>query len=246
MLHPDLQRAKDSRNHPDWILMYRLKWAQLSDSIDLINRRILDYGSGFGTTANYLARCNSVIAIEPRKDMIEERERENDYTQIQGKIERLKDFEDSSFDVIVCHNVLEFASDGGERAEIVKEFSRLVKSGGYLSIVKNNGNGAGRIMQLVVCGNKVDEAFNLLEGGHISNVFGRVGLYSPEELVSWGGSLIIERVLGIQTFYGLQQNDEVKHQPNWINRMFDLEMKVADMEPYKSVALFHHVLLRKI
>ena len=87
MLHPELQRYKEMSNHPSWRLMYKLKWSQLADIIELKNLRILDFGSGGGTTANYLAKNNEVIAIEPREDMIEDRERENTYTQIQGKME---------------------------------------------------------------------------------------------------------------------------------------------------------------
>ena len=242
MLTGELKRAKESIYSPTWILMYKLKWAQLADIIALKNLKILDFGSGFGLTANYLAKDNEVVAIEPREDCIEERIRENNYTQIQGKLEKLKDFKDESFDVIICHNVLEFAAENDERSVIVKEFSRLLNNGGILSIIKNNG--AGRIMSKVIPEYKIDDAMDLLEGGHMSNVFGRVDLYNPEDLVKWGGNLRIEKILGVRTFYGLQ-HDDIKHEPDWIDKMFIIEMKVADMEPYKSISLFHHVLLKK-
>ena len=242
MLTGELKHARDNIYSPTWVLLYKLKWTQLADIIELKNLKILDFGSGFGLTANYLAKDNEVIAIEPRADCIEERIRKNSYTQIQGKLEKLKDFTDGSFDVVVCHNVLEFASENDERIEIVKEFSRLLKTGGILSVIKNNG--AGRIMSKVVAENKIDDAIDLLEGGYISNVFGRVDLYEPEDLVKWGGNLKTEKILSARTFYGLQR-DEIKHESDWSAKMFDIEMKVADMEPFKSIALFHHVLLRK-
>jgi SAM-dependent methyltransferase len=153
----------------------------------------------------------------------------------------LADFNDETFDAVIGHNVLEFAAG---RAEIVKEFSRVLKRGEILSVVKNNG--AGRVMSLAVRGNDVDGALDLLGGGHISNIFGQVDLYDPEELELWDGSLKIEKLLAVQTFYALQQNDELKHVPEWINKMFEIEMRVCDMEPYKSVSLFNHVLLRKM
>ena len=245
-MYPWIEALNPSnQNHPHWIIMYKIKWAQLADFIELKNLKILDFGSGFGQTANYLAKNNEVTAIEPRTDCIEERERENNYTQIQGNFENLKDFEEGSFDVIVCHNVLEFASEGNERVKIVKEFSRLLKRGGILSVEKNNG--AGRIFSNVVFENDIAKAMYLLDGGYNANVFGRVVLYDPEDLVKWsGGELKIEKILSNRTFYGLQQNDEIKHEPDWIDKMFDIEIKVADMEPYKSIALFHHVLLRKL
>jgi SAM-dependent methyltransferase len=222
------------------VLLYRLKWAQLNTIIDTKNLKILDFGSGFGTTANHLAENNEVIAIEPREDMIEERERDNKYTQIHGKIEKIKDFADRSFDAVICHNVLEFAA---ERAEIVKEFSRVLKSKGILSVVKNNGS--GRIMSKVVAEYNVDEALDLLDGGHIANIFGRVNLYAPEDLEKWGGDLKIEKKLGLQTFFALQQNNEIKKEPEWIDKMFEIEMRTCDMEPFKSISLYHHIILSK-
>jgi len=240
VLNQELQNYKNMRNHPSWVLLYRLEWAQLASCCELKGLKILDFGSGFGTTANYLAKDNEVVAIEPREDMIEERERVNNYAQIIGKYEKIKDFSDGSFDVVVCHNVLEFAS---ERAEITKEFSRVLKTGGVLSVVKNNG--PGRVMSKAVQ-NRIDEAMNLLGDGHNSNIFGVVNLYNHEDLLKWGANLKIEKVLGVQTFFGLQRNNDVQYEPGWMDKMFDIEMKVADMEPYKSVSLFHHVLLRKI
>ena len=241
MLTGELKFVRDNIDNPTWVLMYRLKWMQLDDIIKLKNLKILDFGSGFGITANYLAKDNEVIAIEAREDCIEERILENNYTQIQGKSEKLKDFEDGSFDVIICHNVLEFNPE--ERCEIVKEFSRLLKAGGILSIIKNNG--PGRIVSLVIVNNDIDKAVNLLEGGSNANVFGEVVLYEPEELVKWSDNLKIEKILSARTFSGLQP-DKVKQEPDWMDKMLKIEMRVADMEPYKSIALFHHVLLRKI
>lgn len=240
MLNEYLQNFKNKLKDPDIIMLYRLKWAQLERHIETKNLKILDFGSGFGTTANYLAKNNEVIAIDPNNDMVEERECENKYTQIIGKYEKLNDFVDDTFDVIVCHNVLEFVS---ERADIVKQFSRILKSGGVLSIVKNNND--GRIMSKAIA-NDIDGAVDLLEGGHISNTFGTVHVYNPEELTKWSCNLKIEKLLGLQTFLGLQSNKDKKNEPQWMDKVFDIEMRVSDLEPYKSISLFNHVLLRKL
>ncbi len=240
MLNEYLQNFKKDVKNPNIVMLYKLKWAQLERHIETKNLKILDFGSGFGTTSNYLAKNNEVIAIEPNADMVEERECENKFTQIIGKFEKMYDFDDDTFDLIVCHNVLEFAL---ERSEIVKEFSRILKSGGVLSIVKNNND--GRIMSKAIA-NDIDGAVDLLEGGHISNTFGTVHVYNPEELTKWGCNLKIEKILSLQTFFGLQSNEEQKLDPQWMDKVFALEMKVSDLEPYKNVSLFNHVLLRKL
>ena len=241
MLSEELQRFKNMPKEPWGALYYRLVRSQLADNVDIKNKKILDFGSGFGSTANYLAKDNEVTAIEPNIDMIEEREWENDYTQIVGNIENLKDFGDGYFDVVVCHNVLEFAE---ERAEIVKEFSRVLKPGGILSIVKHNK--AGKIIFKVIFENNTKEAANLLDGEESSNTFGKIDYYTPEDLVKWGSNLKIEKILGARILGQLQQDNDIKYEPDWIDRMLALEMKVCDLEPYKNISFCHHVLLRKV
>ena len=85
---------------------------------------------------------------------------------------------------------------------------------------------------------------DLLQGGFNSNIFGKIVLYDPADLVKWGKGLKIEKILGARTFYGLQ-SQEMSCEPGWMDKMFNIEMMVADIEPYRSISLFHHVLLKK-
>lgn len=123
-------------------LMKRIVWKRLGEIRD---KKILDFGSGIGVTANYLAEPNDVTAIEPDGDSIKERWIDNQYTQIVGSTDELHKFDNETFDMIICHNVLEYAED---REDIVKEFARILKPNGKISIVKHNR--AGRVMQMVV------------------------------------------------------------------------------------------------
>ena len=246
MLSQELQNFLWNTKQPWFKVSYKLYWAQLAEIIDIKNLKILDFGSGYGNTANYLAKNNEVTAIEPNADMIEERERENSYTQINGTIEKLKEFQDNYFDVIVCHNVLEFAMTYNTKpAEIVKEFSRILKTGGILSIIKHNK--IGRIIRTAVFENNPEAALLLLNDEDAAhNTFGKINYYVSEELIEWGDNLKIEKILGVQMFYGLQQNNDLKYEPEWLDKMFEIEMRVCDLEPYKNIAFLHHVLLRKL
>ena len=100
-------------------LMKKIVWLQLGE---IKGKRILDFGSGLGITADYLAKDNNVVAVEPSKESISHRWKSNNYEQLCGSIEVLRNMEDASFDIIICHNVFEYATD---REEITKEFSRL-------------------------------------------------------------------------------------------------------------------------
>lgn len=87
-------------------LMKRIVWKQLGEIRD---KKILDFGSGIGVTANYLAEHNDVTAIEPDEDSVAMRWGDNRYTQLTGSIDELRKFDDETFDMIICHNVLEYA-----------------------------------------------------------------------------------------------------------------------------------------
>lgn len=236
----DLKTYLENLNSPWSTLFYRVVWEQLSQ---ISNSKILDFGSGLGITANHLAKSNDVLAIEPDVEMVEKRMCKNNYQQIIGDIKQLKQLEDNSFDVIVCHNVLEYVK---EQKNIFREFYRILKSNGIISIVKHNH--LGKIMEKVVYEDNVDEALYLLNGGTVSvPEFGQVNYYDINDIIEWVSDMNvnIEKVLGVKTFWALQQNHELKNQPDWEEKMFEIEMKVCSMDDYINISYFNHVLLKK-
>lgn len=78
--------------------------------VNLRVKKVLDFGSGNGITASHYGAENQVTAIEPDEETVKNRCTENIYEQICGSLDELKTFEDETFDVILCHNVLEYAS----------------------------------------------------------------------------------------------------------------------------------------
>lgn len=87
-----------------------------------LKKKILDFGSGEGITANHYAGENDVIAIEPSEEMLSKTWKDNEYTQITGDIHALSAFKDETFDLIICHNVLEYIDD---KAAVVKALARV-------------------------------------------------------------------------------------------------------------------------
>ena len=67
-------------NLPPWeILMKKIVWLQFGE---ISGKKILDFGSGTGVTADYLAAENEVIAIEPAKQSFDHCFREHEYQQL--------------------------------------------------------------------------------------------------------------------------------------------------------------------
>ena len=224
---------------PTWEgLMKRIVWKQLGE---IRNKRILDFGSGMGVTADYLAANNDVTAIEPSKESVDERRRNNQYRQIVGSTEELCKFEEESFDLIICHNVLEYARD---REVIVKEFARVLKPDGKISLVKHNR--AGRVIQMVVLLNDFKHAHSLLDGNNgIVSRYGEIRYYEDSDIEKWCPDLKIMKTLGMRTFWDMQQKQEIQEDAEWQDKMIEMEMRVSDIEEYRAIAFLHHLTIEK-
>ncbi|MCI8411327.1 MAG: methyltransferase domain-containing protein [Clostridia bacterium] len=224
---------------PPWEkLAKEIIWKQIGT---IKNKNILDFGSGTGITSDYYAKNNNVIAIEPSHEMLTKQHNTNGYKQIIGSTDELKKINNKSFDLIICHNVLEYTND---RKEIINEFYRLLKPNGRLSIVKHNRN--GRVMQMVCLLNNFKEANNLLDGKtSTAQKFGTINYYKDEDVLKWCNKLKLKKTYGLRTFWDLQQNQEIQNDSEWQKNMLDIEIRVSENSDYQNIAFFHHLIFTK-
>ncbi len=126
----------------------------------------------------------------------------------------------------------------------MKEFQRLIKPDGFLSVLKHNTN--GRIMQMVVLLDEFKHANDLIDGkAGASSKYGVINYYGDEDLVRWSPEFKIDKVLGMRTFWDLQQNQEKHRDKCWQEKMINMELRVSVIQEFQNVAFFHHVLLVK-
>jgi len=230
--------GKYSNVSPWQLLQKRMTWNQLGP---LKNQRILDFGSGNGMTADYLAEHNKVIAVEPSGEMLENAYKDFAYEQLIGSVKQLEALESESFDVILCHNVLEYVED---RSTVINEFCRLLKPDGVISILKHNR--LGRVMQMVVLLNNFEHSQDLLDGkSGNAEQYGTINYYENHQLMEWCPKLSIEKIYGLRTFWGVQQNQEIQEGMEWQEQMLEMEERVSNMDEFQNIAFFHHVFLRK-
>ena len=219
-------------------LLKRITWMQLGD---ISGKDILDFGSGNGVTADHFAFNNRVVAVEPSEEMLRNSWQCHQYRQICGDISALSQFADNTFDVILCHNVLEYIDD---KASVVRELVRVLKPGGRLSVIKHNR--AGRVMQMVVLLDDFERANDLLDGNDsVASKFGPIRYYDDSMIFQWAAELQCECCYGIRAFWDLQQNQEKHDSEAWQTKMLHLEMRVSKMEEYRNIAFFHHLLFSK-
>ena len=233
----DIQQYKQMLEQPWGKIQYEITFAQL---VHLKNKKILDFGSGLGLVSQFLGENNEVVAIEPEKEMLFAYPNHT-YKKILGSLEQVEKFESESFDIVLCHNVLEYIEENN-REKYLSELKRVLKQDGKLSIIKHNQ--VGKIMQAVVFSNDVDQALDLLKGNEFRSVsFNSGTTYTIDKLLEMSKMKLV-KYQAIRTFYSLQMN-EVKTKDNWLKKMTEMELAVCDLYPYKDISFLQHVWLMK-
>jgi len=207
--------------------------------------KILDFGAGLGVTSNHYAAWHDVTAVEPNEEMIDNSFRRNPYVQIHGSIEKLTDIADNTYDIVLCHNVLEYIE---EQEPVFAALFRMLKQGGTLSLVKHNR--IGRVFHSAVFYNDPKKALTLLDQNTNgkSNYLGTQYIYSNDDVRAWsnkhGGR--IRKILGVRAFWALGQNNTVKYDEEWYQNMLLLESRAAEIDEYKNAAFSNHLLIEKM
>ena len=120
----------------------------------------------------------------------------------------------------------------------------MLKPGGRLSLVKHKR--AGRVMQMAVLLDDFDKAHDLLDGkDSAASEFGAIRCYEDASVSAWAPSLKLVDCFGIRTFWDLQQKQDCHTDPAWQEKMIQMELRVARLQPYRDIAFFHHLILEK-
>lgn len=75
--------------------------------------------------------------------------------------------------------------------------------------------------------------------------YGTIHYYEDAEINKWCEGLRIQKTFGIRTFWDLQQNQECHKDSAWQEKMIEAELSVSQIEPYRDIAFFHHLILEK-
>lgn len=242
MLYTTLE-YKQMTEQPWGRIFYDIIFRQLNIS-DSPRMKILDFGAGFCITSDHYALNHDVIAYEPNADMYNLRCKSSKYVFI-SDLKSIREMPKESFDMVICHNVLEYAENKNECIDIISD---LVKKNGIISIVKHNM--LGKIFAQAVFEDSPENAL-----AHFNNfstqqntIFGSRILFSNEELcrVMKKHRFDIINTYGIRAFYGLSSNNKLKYSEKWYKNMLELETKAGDIDEFKKVAFFNHLIFKKL
>ena len=117
----NISHYKNLLQQPWGKIQYDITFAKLAHLEDL---DILDFGAGFGLVSQFLSQKNRVTAVEPEADLLLADDHQT-FTKIIGSLEALEDLPSQTFDVICCHNVLEYI-EPSQRPAYIQDFERLL------------------------------------------------------------------------------------------------------------------------
>ncbi len=246
---------KENMNTPWGRLRYRIAFANLRRYLELEGRplRVLDAGGGSGAEAlHFAAQGHSVALLDYSKAMLDEARRaaqesgvaqqitfhQGDLASIPGR------FSPAEFDVVLCHNVLQYV----ENLEAALEaMCHVLRPEGLLSIISiNRFSEAYRraLQQLDLSG-----AYEALDTHTIQGVLFDVPMrvYAAEEMVpplEAAGCSVLGNY-GIRCICDYIHDNEIKSDPDFYEKLERLELAVSDKHPYNLLARFFQLIACK-
>jgi S-adenosylmethionine-dependent methyltransferase len=239
---------------PDGRLRSDLAFANLQDFLPLQTKsslRALDLGCGTGATAVRLARLGIHVTLLDSStamlDIAKRAARESGVTDKvvlqHGDAAQLANlFNTRSFDVILCHNILEYCDDPG--AALRGAARALRNSSAILSILVRNQ--AGDVLKAAILAGDLAAAENGLtaEWGQESLYGGRVRLFTPDSLQA----MLTEASLTAMAERGVRVLAD--YLPSKVSRsadyeqIFELERKLGSRPEYAVISRYIHCVAR--
>lgn len=215
--------------------------------------RMLDVGGGNGVDAiSFAAQGHTVVILDPSVELLDEA-RHN--AQAAGVAERMEFYEaaladipklfpEAVFDVILCHNVLQYVED--LRAALRAICHSLLPAGLMSVICTNRYSEAYReaLQQL-----NPSAAYEKLDTSAIFSSVFRVDMraYAAEEvsraLQEVGCAPVAQ--YGVRCVFDYIPNNDLKNEPAFFAELERLEYAMSDRYPYYLLARFFQLMVRK-
>jgi len=248
-------------NMAAWLREQHEPWGRLRYWIELANLRrhlptgplhILDAGGGNGLLSLALAAegCH-ITLVDFSKEMLTEARRAAQEQGVADRVEIVEAdlsalpelFREPRFDVVFCHNVLQYVSD---MPATVLTVAGPLRSGGLLSLISVNRY--SETYRDALLWHNLDAAHAKLDAATVqAGLFGvDVSRYTAADMeapLRAAGCAVIADY-GVRCLSDYLPN-ELKHDPVSMARLETLELDLSGRFPYKLLARFFHVVARK-
>lgn len=210
--------------------------------------RILDAGGGLGQMAIWLAKQgNQVVLAEPSQEMLQrakvaiaQESLEDRVELVQATVQEMADKACPPFDLITFHAVLEWLA---EPLAALQALLGCLKSGGHLSLMFFNYHST--VMRHLIAGDLATvRQGEMGSDGHKG--LAPISPLKPETVLAWlpDLGLRLQTWSGVRCFYDYMYRD-VRKQAD-LNEVIPLERIYSQIEPWRSLARYQHMLCMKV
>jgi len=215
--------------------------------------RILDAGGGNGLDSLRLARMNHHVDLVDISQQMLNDARAN--AALAGVTHRLDThaidvfsigdrFADNQFDIVLCHNVIQFVDDV---KSLLETLCGVLKPGGFLSLISTNQYSLP--YQAAFLDKDLDKAFELIETSDQYNpVFAiHAREFRPDEVIEWLSvmGLKLKKHYGIRCLYNYWGSNSLKQSPAVYEKLKKLEFELTKRYPYNLGARQFQLIARK-
>lgn len=215
--------------------------------------RILDAGGGNGADAIRLAeQGHEVVLLDYAPEMLASARRAAEAQGVAGRVTlRQGDclavpdlFPDPTFDVVLCHNVLQYAGDADA---LLRAVGAPLRPGGLLSVLAPNRH--AEPYRAALREGDLAAAYALLDApARETHIFGAtMQLYTADEIAACLQSLghAVIGQYGVRCLCDYLPDDSRKDDPVYFADLERLETVLASSYPYCLLARYFHLLARR-
>ena len=241
---------------PEGRLRCDLAFANVQDFLSLPQTtrslRALDLGCGTGTAAVRLARLGIHVTLldsapamlDSAKRMVQEAGVDGEVALKHGDAAQVANlFPVGSFDIVLCHNILEYVDDPSAVLSAAAQVLRTDSTGkGILSILVRNR--AGEVFKAGIEAGDLGAAERNLSAawGYESLFGGRVRLFTLDSLqvMTKGASLAVTAERGVRVISDYLPPTVSRREE--YERIFELERKLGSRPEFAAVARYIHII----
>jgi S-adenosylmethionine-dependent methyltransferase len=235
-------------------LKYKLVQSNLAKHLGQNQMRILDAGGGNGLDSVPLAAQGHFVDIvdysqemlaDAQYQAVQVNAQERVATHLADVRDVSKLFPDLQFDLILCHNVLQYIDDV---PALIRAFSSSLKSKGIISVVSINRYSTpyhaaflnGNFTEAITLLNSRTSKAKIFDTNMVS--------YSVDEISEMMNNVgvVTEKDYGIRCICDYWGDNERKSDPVIFEQIERLEFALTELHPYKLLARYFQIIARKV
>jgi S-adenosylmethionine-dependent methyltransferase len=210
--------------------------------------RVLDLGGGTGLMSVRLAQKEfQVVLLDNSEEMLGIARKEAEASGVAERIsfrhadacQLQKLFEPESFDVVVCHNLLEFLADPGG---IVRSISYALKKDGILSLLLRNRG--GEVLKTAIKSPDVELAKNHLSAQTVADsLYGKpVRLFDPADVMQMLSKANLDAITarGVRVFSDYREVADPD--PETYLRLLETEFTLGSQPQFAAIARYIQII----